>query len=85
MTAVTKLASVNCSADTLTATRTVSGQRLASAHAVRNTHSPMGPINRASSATGTKRAGDTLPSSGLFQRSSASNPSMTPLSALTTG
>ena len=43
--------------------------------AARSTQSPMGRIMPFSSASGIKRAGDTMPSSGLRQRNRASTPS----------
>ena len=58
--------------DTLTATRTEPGQRAASRHAVRSTHSPIASISPHSSATGMKSAGETSPRVGWFQRISAS-------------
>jgi hypothetical protein len=49
------------------------------------THSPIGTMSPVSSATGMNWTGDTWPSSGLCQRSSASTPTSRPLPALTCG
>ena len=60
-TAVTRLADVNCTAETLTATLSPSGQRVASSQARRSTHSPSGTIRPSSSAIGMNSAGETKP------------------------
>ena len=77
-TAAAKSARANCSAETLTATRPVPR---ASPHRARwRQASPQHPgrrwrtISPHSSASGTNTAGETLPSDGLSQRSSASTP-----------
>ena len=60
--------------DRLTAILMPSGQCAASAQALRNTHSPSGTMSPISSATGMNSAGEIMPRSGCFQRSSASQP-----------
>ena len=74
---------ISCCSERLMHTRTSSGQRAASAQAVRITHSPMRRIRLLSSAIGMKTAGDMGPCSGLTQRSSASKPTVTRLSRST--
>ena len=63
-TAVTRLAEVNCTAETLTATLSPSGQRLASRQARCSTHSPSGTISPSCSATGMNSAGEIMPRVG---------------------
>ncbi len=73
----------NCTADKLTAM--VMGVNPLASHcanwvvAVRNTHSPIVNIRPLRSAIGMNSAGDTAPSSGWVQRSSASAPTRAPL------
>ena len=54
------------------------------AHAVRNTQAPMSTMSPVSSAIGMKSAGGTMPAR-LFQRTSASTPTMRPLLTSTVG
>ena len=51
----------------------------------RSTQAPIGTIDPVSSATGMNSAGDTGPSVGLFQRSSASTAAISPVSSSNTG
>ena len=55
----------NCTGETLTATRTSSGQRAAWRQASRTTHAPIGTIRPVSSAIGMKSAGETRPRVGM--------------------
>ena len=85
VTTATKFGFCNWSGETLTATRISDGQAAASIQAVRSTHSPIGWISRASSASGMNLTGETLPNCAFCQRSSASNPFSRPVPASTTG
>ena len=53
--------------------------------ASRTTHSPIGTIIRVSSAMGMKLIGSTTPTSGRFQRSSASTPTISFVATLICG
>ncbi len=79
----TVLSLANCAADRLTETLMSpspwSCHTLICAHTLSSTHSPMALTRPYSSASGMKRFGGTLPSTGLSQRSSASAPSITPV------
>ena len=54
-------------------------------HASRSTHDPIGTMRPVSSASGMKSSGITRPRVGWFQRTSASNPSISPLARWITG
>ena len=56
-----------------------SGQAIASAHARLRTKAPSGAMSPHSSATGMNSAGETNPSSGCGQRTSASAPVISPV------
>ena len=76
---------VNCTTEMLIATRTGSGQSIASRQAVSSTKSPIGTISPVLSATGMNVSGLTLPSSSSSQRSSASQQSVRRLPLSTSG
>src|SRR4029078_2198636 len=76
---------LNWTGETLTATRTLSGQFIASAHAALGTQLPGWLIWPVSSATGMNSAGEIMPRSGWRHRSSASQEETLPSSRLTTG
>ena len=75
----------NCSGETLTATRTSSGQLARSWQAVRSAHSPICAIRPVSSAIGTNFSGGIQPFCGWCQRSSASKPVIFSVAVETTG
>ena len=77
--------SLNWTGDRLTAIRTCSGQRVASASAVRNTNVPILPIMPHSSANGMNFSGEMAPRTGWFQRTNASKPAISSLAARTIG
>ncbi|MNT46551.1 hypothetical protein D3C72_1832040 [compost metagenome] len=79
----------NCFTDRLTAIfgtyKPCACQRIIWRHASSSTHLPSWLMKPLSSASGMKRAGGTRPSSGWFQRTSASTPTRRPVSISTCG
>ena len=76
------------SGDTLTATSGLSPSASHATiwrHAASSTHSPSSWIRPLLSATGMKSPGGIIPSSGSFQRSSASTPTVSPPASSTSG
>jgi hypothetical protein len=84
-----RFGSANCRGDRLTAI--VTGRRprrcqtMFCAQASLSTQRPIGTIKPVSSASGMNCPGDTVPSSGWIQRSSASTPVIWPLAMSTLG
>ncbi len=88
-TMLTMLPRSNCLTDRLTAIlgtcSPASCQRTIWRQASYNTHLPNWLMKPVSSASGMKRTGGTKPSSGWFQRTSASTPTRRPVSISTCG